>query len=210
MRKMIVIGLVAGLVAGSLGGATAQAKKKKPKPVNYVAQDVNYYLRAADCSADVYGLSIEDGAGDGTCGGGDNGAVNEVYAATGDPYVEQQWVAADGLPLMLDASKALKGTFYVTSWAGVSAGPATLDVRVTATVAGEQVELGTASADYLVTPAQGTYEVVVEIKMPAELDKAQIEGLTLGTVSRGYAPLQGYYEMEDPASFLTVPAFVKG
>lgn len=211
MRKTLVIGLVAGLVVGSLGGATAQAKKKKPKPktVTYVAQNVEYFLRAADCTADVYSLSIENGEGDGTCGSFDNGLVNEVYAATGEPYSEQAWIAADGLPLKLDGTKAVTGTFYVTSWAGISAGPATLDVKIAATVAGQQVEVGTASVDYLVTPAAGTYEVPFEIKIPAELDKVDVEGLTLTTISRGHAPIQGYYEMEDPASSLTIPALVQ-
>ncbi|MDQ4024403.1 MAG: hypothetical protein M3217_02770, partial [Actinomycetota bacterium] len=81
MRRTIVSVLAAGLVAGSLA-VTAHAIQPAP-------EDVDFYLRGPDCSAPVLGLSVKDEAGDGTCGGFENGAVNGVSGAAGQPYVDQ-------------------------------------------------------------------------------------------------------------------------
>ena len=201
MRKAILVGLVAGLVGGAVAIAPAQAKKG---PVA-----INFYLRGADCSAEVLGLSVLDEPGDGTCGGAENGTVNGVSQATGQPVVSQVWAAYDGLPLTLDAAQPVTGKLYAVSWVGPSAGPATVDVAIEVTVAAQTVEVGTATVDYLVTPGLAASEIAFEIDVPDELNKKKITGLRMTTTSRGFAPLQGYYEMEDPASFITIPAFGK-
>lgn len=201
MRKLILAGLAATLVSGAVAIAPAQAKKG---PVA-----VNFYLRGADCSAEVLGLSVLDEPGDGTCGGLENGTVNGVSQAAGQPVVSQVWAAYDGMPLTLDASNPVTGNLYVVSWVGPSAGPATLDATVEATVAGKTVSIGTATVDYVVAPGVAATEVAFEIDVPDELNKKKITGLRMTTTSRGFAPLQGYYEMESPASFITIPAIGK-
>lgn len=201
MRKAILVGLVAALVGGAVAIAPAQAKKG---PVA-----VNFYLRGADCTAEVLGLSVLDEEGDGTCGGLENGAVNGVSQAAGQPVVSQVWAAYDGMPLTLDASKPVTGNLYIVSWVGPSAGPATLDAAVEATIGGKTVSIGTATVDYVVTPGLTASEVAFEIDVPDELNKKKITGLRMTTTSRGFAPIQGYYEMEDPASFITIPAIGK-
>ena len=138
MRKTIVSVFAVALLAGSLG-VSAQAKK--------APASVNFYLRAADCTAAVLGLSIVDGPGDGTCGGFENGAVNGVSGTAGQPYTEQVWMAFDGLPLVLDANQPATGKIYMSSWVGPSAGPATLDVAIIATIGVKSVEVGTATVD---------------------------------------------------------------
>lgn len=197
MRKTIVSVLTVALVAGSLGVA-AHAKK---------ATGIDFYLRGPDCSADVLGLSVKDEPGDGTCGGAENGAVNGVSGQAGQPMVEQTWMAYDGLPLVLDASKPVTGKLYITSFVGRTAGPATLDVKIQVQTGGKTVDVGSATVDYLVTPVQAWTEVVFEIDVPAKLNKKKITALQMRTTSRGYAPLQGYFHMENPASFITIPAF---
>ncbi|HEX2296791.1 MAG TPA: hypothetical protein VHN37_15970 [Actinomycetota bacterium] len=201
MRKAIVSSLVAGLVGGALLVAPAQAKKG---PIA-----VNFFLRGPDCTAEVLGLSVKDEPGDGTCGGLENGAVNGVSQAAGQPVVSQVWAAYDGLPLTLDAAKPVTGNLYAVSWVGPSAGPATVDVLIEATLGGKTVEVGAATVDYMVTPGLGASEIAFEIDVPDSLNKKKITGLRMTTTSRGYAPLQGYYEMEDPASFITIPAIGK-
>lgn len=201
MRKTIVVGLLAGLVAGAVAVAPAQAKKGPAA--------VNFYLRAADCTAEVFGLSTLDESGDGTCGGFEQGTVNGASEAAGQEMAHHTWVAYDGLPLTLDAAQPLTGTIYTVSWVGPSAGPATLDVAIEVTVGGKSVLVGTATTDYVVTPGLGASEVVFEIDVPDELNKKKITGLQMTTTSRGFAPIQGYYEMEDPASFITIPTLGK-
>ncbi|MFN2588890.1 MAG: hypothetical protein ABR613_12355 [Actinomycetota bacterium] len=197
MRKSIVPVLAAALLAGSLG-VSAHAK---PRPAS-----VNFYLRGPDCTAAVLGLSVKDEPGDGTCGGAENGAVNGVSGMAGQPYVDQVWMAYDGLPLVLDASSPVTGKLYITSWAGRTAGPATLDVKIDVRIGGKTVDAGTTTVDYLVTPASSWVEVAFEIDVPAKLQGKKVTALQMTTTSRGYAPLQGYFEMENPASFITIPA----
>jgi hypothetical protein len=197
MKKTIVSALSMALVAGSLA-VSAQAAKPT---------GVNFYLRGPDCTAAVLGLSVKNEGGDGTCGGAENGAVNGVSGQAGQPMVEQSWMAYDGLPLVLDASKPATGKLYITSFVGRSAGPATLDVTISVQTGGKSVDVGSATVDYLVTPAQAWVEVPFEIDVPANLNKKKITSLQMRTVARGFAPLQGYYEMENPASFITIPAF---
>jgi hypothetical protein len=197
MRKTIVSLLATALVAGSLGAA---AHAKKPA-------GIDFFLRGPDCSASVLGLSVVDGPGDGTCGGAENGAVNGVYGQTGQPMVEKTWMAFDGLPLVLDASNPVTGKLFITSFVGRTAGPATLDVVIQVQTGGKTVEVGTATVDYLVTPAQAWAEVSFEIDVPAKLNRKKVTALQMRTTSRGFAPLQGYYRMENPASFITIPSF---
>lgn len=201
MRKTILVGLVAGLVSGAVAIGPVQAKTG---PVA-----VDFFLRGPDCSAPVLGLSVLDEPGDGTCGGAEHGTVNGVSQLAGQPMASQTWAAYDGLPLKLDASQPVTGTLYAVSFVGPSAGPATVDVVIAATVGGNQVEVGTATVDYLVTPGVAASEIAFEIDVPDLLNKKKITGLQMTTTSRGFAPLQGYYEMEDPASFITIPAIGK-
>jgi hypothetical protein len=157
----------------------------------------------------VLGLSVLDEPGDGTCGGAENGTVNGVSQAAGQPMASQVWAAYDGLPLTLDAAKPVTGKLYVVSWIGPSAGPATVDVAIETTVGGKTVQVGSATVDYLVVPGLGATEVAFEIDVPDALNRKKITGLRMTTTSRGFAPLQGYYEMESPASFITIPALGK-
>ena len=204
MKKLLILALATGLVAGSLA-VGAEAKKKK----KLVSKAVNYYLRSADCTADVFSLSISDGEDSGNCGSFDNGPSQEVFKAAGEEYLEQVWVAADGIPFKLDATKALTGTIYMGSWSGASAGSATLDVVINGNSGGESVEIGKASTTYTVTPETNYHEVTFEIDVADDLNKKSFTTLELHTVSRGTAPLHGYYGLETEVSYFTMPTLAK-
>ena len=91
----------------------------------------------------------------------------------------------------------------------LSAGEATLEVTLAGTSGGEPKVIGTASNSYQVTPDKGSYTVDFEISPDSALNKAAFTTLELTTTVRGPTVLHGFYELDDPASFITVPTWVK-
>ena len=228
MRKLLVLGLVAGLAVSLIGPADAAKRKKKKKPPVVVAPapvDVNYYLHRDKCedSSDATTLSTGDDAdgGDG-CGAVESGVLTELYIASGvtppstpagstgpDTVV---WEATDGIPLVLDATKDVRGEITMLSFKGLSQNPAAisagqtkLHILVSGTTDGAVKTIGEATAEYLVTPDKSSYTVEFSIKPDAALDKATFTTLELTTTVRGTSVLNGFYSLEDPASFVTVP-----
>src|SRR3712207_2750966 len=110
MKKLLVVGLAAGLVAGSMLPSQA-AKKKKPKPVPApVAVDMKYFLRDENCDAENY-LSLVDGP-DGGCWYYDTALYDAIAQAgllTTDEMSQIWTTSSEGIPLTLDASKAITG-----------------------------------------------------------------------------------------------------
>lgn len=222
MKKTIVFALVLGLVAGSLA-APALAKKKKGKKPALVQVDEKLFLRRDDCGGDADNphLSVTDapdGNGNG-CGSALAGAGNEVANQAGeseDLGTTDAWPATDGVPFVLDGTKDISGSITVDTYHGVAENPvplgvgqSTLDVVLSGTVAGADTELGTATATFQSTPAADQYTVTFTIKANPALDKASVTGLTLTTSLHGPAVLSGFYELDDPASFVTIPTWGK-
>ena len=222
MKRMIAVIVLGGLLGG-IGFAPATAKKKpkkKPKP-KIVAKDVNYYLRRADCGGDddAISLSIVDGPDGGSgCGSAFAGAPNEVFVQTGDPPSSYLWPAIDGVPFTMNAAKPITGEITVQSFSGsptlpappyTSAGQATLVVNLSGTTGGESKVIGTASNTYVVTPDTGSYTTEFTMTPDKALEKAVFTELQLETYVRGTTVLHGFFELDDPASFITVPTWAK-
>ncbi|MFN2594875.1 MAG: hypothetical protein ABR579_08315 [Actinomycetota bacterium] len=228
MKKAIITALVLGLIAGSIA-APAYAKKpkkhKKPPPVaTPVPVDANYYLHqntCGDAAGDQTTMSTTDDTDAGTgCGAAEAGIITEIYEQTGvtppDNPVQNSgpdtttWTATDGIPFVLDGSKEIKGKIAISDFCcgdpvGASAGQATFVATVSGTTNGEVKEIGTATVSYLVTPNQYTTIVDFSIKPDASLDKASFTTLSLATTIRGETVLHGWYSLDDPSSFITVP-----
>lgn len=221
MKKLVVVGLVAGLVVGSL--APAQAKKKKPKPPPApVATDLKYFLTDADgCDTSANQLSLTSVPSEG-CWYVDSGAGNDAYTTSGLLTVDDvslTWSAIDGTPFALDASKHVTGEITTEGGAcaisspaevcaptTLSAGNVTLDVVVQAEIDGEMTDLGKFTETFQTLP--GTKQTSkVDIVIDAALDKKQVTNLTVKTYIHGPAVLHGTVVLDDPASFVTIPAF---
>lgn len=226
-RKLVAAALALGVVVGSLGVAEAARKKpkkpKKPKPpvAAPVQVDQKFFMRRDACegagadSTDNARLSLEDGPDEGgnTCGWLDSGVLNEVYSTSGaETPVADVWPVADGLPLVLDATKPVAGTINVrSSWAGpvgIAAGQVEMIIDITGVSGGEDVVVGSATVSYEVTPAAILYEVPFEIKPGAELDKKSFESLVMTTTIMGPNAGHGLYELDEPPSTVTIPAWV--
>lgn len=220
IRKIVALGLAAGVVVGSFGVAEAAKKKKKPKPAAPVQVEQTFFLRRDDCGGDNDNarLSLVDGpdeAGN-LCGWLNSGLINEVEMTSGQGEpTSDEWPVSDGLPLVLDASKPIKGTLIMKSShlgspapeTGVAAGQVEMIVDVTGVAGGEDVAVGSVTVEYIVAPPGVTYEVPFEIKPDAALDKKSFEALVMTTTIRGANVLHGLYELDDPPSTVVIPSW---
>lgn len=203
MRKALITILVVALAATLIGPATAAKKKKKKKPKAPTPIEQQFFLRTdGDCAAPF--LSLTDGE-DADCVFGDGGIVGEIYQETGVLDTVMHYVAADGLPLTLDASRNLTGSIAIRGWNGLGVGPAEIDITLLGTIAGEEVELATFSESYTAGPQE-----VKMIELDLELDEgfagATVEGLTLDVHAHGNTVTGRGVEHDDPVAFIIVPA----
>lgn len=216
MKRAIVLALVVGLVAGSLAAPAVAKKKKKGKKPALVQVDRKFFVRRDDCAGDADNphLSIVDEADGGNgCGNLAYGAPNEVIGNLDAPFAEA-YPATDGVPFVLDASKDISGSLTYDGFHGTSDNPVALgagihqiDVVLSGTTGGAPTELGTASETFTATPGTDQYTVDFSFKPDAALDKASFEGLELSIVVRGPGAMASFLEMDDPASFITVPVW---
>jgi hypothetical protein len=200
---LVLVGLLAFVVLGP-----AAAKKKKPKkPSAPVPVEVQYFLRTEEaCEAPF--LSTTDGEDVSDCFFGVDDMFNEyaaAQAAIGDPV--DHYVAADGLPLKLDAARKAVGTISIRGWNGTGVGSAVVDLTLKATIAGEEKELGTFSHSYTAGPNQ-VEQVDFEITIDPAVAGLVAEGLTLDVYAHGNIILgRGVEHDSDPAPSITIPAF---
>lgn len=217
MKKLLVAGLVAGLVVGSL--APAQAKKKKPKRAP-VAVDLKFFLNDADgCDTSENQLSLTHVPTSG-CWYVDSGILYDAFVSAGlltPSDLALTWSATDGVPFTLDATKHITGEITTEGGscalaspevcfpATVSAGNAALDVVVQAEIDGEMKEIGTFTESFQTSPGT-THTSKVDITLDAALDKAQVTSLVVSTYLHGSQLFHGTVVIDDPASFVTIPA----
>jgi hypothetical protein len=218
LRRILALGLILGMVAGSL--SVADAAKKKRKIVKYLPTETSFFLRRDDCGGDADNphLSIIDDVDGGTgCGSAFAGAPEEFFInADGAPFAPTVFPATDGVPKLIDASRDIEGAITVQSFqgdannpGGLSAGQASLEILITGTVGGEVVTVGSATAEYLVTPDSNTYVVEFTADVDDALNKKKLTTLDLTLVQRGVTALHGFYELDDPASFFILPTLKK-
>jgi hypothetical protein len=130
----------------------------------------------------------------------------------------QHFSAADGVPFKLNAAKPLTGEIttgpnncYIDgqpcSPVGVAAGQARLEVAIFGTIGGEEKLLGEASEEYVVSP-DAEHTVKFSITLDKALNKQTVTALRLRTYSGGAAVGHGEIVLDDPASFLILPALV--
>lgn len=230
MKKILAVIVAGALVAGFVGATPAIGKKKPKKKL--VPVEAKYFLRDADgCDTGVNQLSLVDGEDSG-CWYIDSGAVNDAYEGAGlltREDLEQSFVAADGVPFKLDATKAVTGEINtaggtcVVGTIGTPAGPVTapcspgqlkggnvtLEVAVQGTVGGTETVLGTFTEEFAVKPGDPTHTSAVEITLDAALNKVDFETLEVTTYIHGNGLGNGIIELDDPASFINVPTLVK-
>lgn len=158
-------------IAGSAGFATPAATSTR------------FYPRRDGCgtTSDNPHLSVTNGvdAGDG-CGLA-VGIVGAGSAADQGAFVD--FPSTDGMPLTLDASRAITGVVDLQNFSiqatGLSAGEVTVAVTLEGLDHGNGVSLGSDAETVLVTPGQTEYPVAFTVAPTGGEDKADLSGIDM-------------------------------
>ena len=199
---ILTLGLLAGVMASS-AEAGKKGKKKKPVPV-----EVQYFLTsnpddACDEAGWVLAIAPSESAG---CGMTHSGISNEVQIQAGaDPRdLGQEFTAQEGLPIVLDASKAITGSITTRNFNNAGVGQPTVEITVFGTAGGEEIALGTHTATFPAAPTlMETHEF--ELDIDDKLQNAKLETLAVNVMIRGASVGHSVVEMNTPTSSITVP-----
>jgi hypothetical protein len=175
------------------------------------AQATRFYLRRDGCGTpnDNPHLSVTSG----TDGGDGCGLVLTVVGAggTADQGAFVDYPSSDGMPLTLDASRAVTGTvdlesFGITDPLAAGTGLVTVSVTLEALYQGNGVAVGSDSESVLITPTQTAYPVAFTIQPNGVLDRADLSGLDLRVHVEGPYAFSGFIG-NSGKSFTDVPAW---
>ena len=209
MKRLIALVLVLGLVGGYVGATGAMAKKKKKKkPVPVAA---TYFLRDDNACESPNYLSKEDGPDEG-CAQTDsmlNEALINQAGLFEEELVADVFEARDGVPFVLDATKALTGEVTTYSIDDLGVGQAEIDITVTGVSGGEQIVLGEQTDTFVVTPAEPNHTMELNLELDDALNKKKFESLTVTFYPHGWAAFHSGVQLDDPASFITLPTLAK-
>ena len=168
------------------------------------AEATRFYLRRDGCgtSSDNPHLSVTSG----TDGGDGCGIVlNSVVGLGGD--VDQgafvDFPASDGMPLALDASRAVSGTIDIT---GTAVGAVEVDVSLEGLVGGDGVPVGTTTTTTVLDPTVSDNPVAFTIQPDASLAGKDLQGLDLRVHIHGPALDAGFVGLSGKSS-VDVPSF---
>lgn len=219
----VVLGLVA-TAAGAAPGvtitspATGSTISRAASPTIEVTGGVafdtpqpserTFYVRA-DPNAPCFGfrLSIKPGSGEGHCAAN----IASFTPAAEEAATATSYVASDGVPFTLDASRPVTGVVSIESWAqvasgGIGAGLTAVDVTLSSTGdSGGSEVLGTTTVDYMATPLQYRYDTPWSIQPPLKLDGMDFVSLQLSLKVRGRNVLHGATRAN--STNLTIPVF---
>lgn len=188
---------------GDLGLAAAVALTLIPGPATAAESELTFYARRTSCNADQR-LSVKRGNETAGCA-----FVVSLTPVADETAPSLDYLADDGVPFTLDASRPIKGvvshvSFLQVGNAGTGAGLTTIDITVGAAGAdGAEELLGTTTVSYTATPAQYRYDMPWQIQPPANLNGMNVSGLRLNLLVRGRNLLHGFTRPND--TNLTVP-----
>lgn len=220
MTRRLSFAVLVAVVVGAAPVAARPAQPSPPRPTKWFLHIdlVETGPTTGEWTFTLNGRDYPDG-GNGT-GNLFNGIGNEVLLATGVEEPQREvFAATDGLPLRLDASDPLVnpvtgkiavrtldvGQFGVSL--PVGAGQAVLELELTGVPAGsdEPVVIGSQAIEFLVTPFDSEHVLDVQLEPDAALDGATFTDVALSTHFRGPSVFTGFFELDDPASFIEVP-----
>jgi len=192
------------------------SKRKVPSipvtgTVSFAAATPNtslFYVRRDGCgtSNDNPHLSISTGndAGSG-CGSLINGIVGAGGDADAGAFVD--YPAMDGMPLALDASRNITGTFDIQGFFGpASAGVMEADVSMEALVNGNGVDLGSVTEMVVLDPTASDNYINFTIAPNQALDKHDLSGIDLRLHLHGPYAFSGFVATNG-GSFVNVPSY---
>jgi len=217
------LALLAGVAVASSTSVTittpkeGQSFSKKRVPqlpvtggVTFAAASPNtslFYVRRDGCgtSADNPHLSISSGTDAGSgCGSLINGIVGAGGEADAGAFVD--YPSTDGMPLSLDASRNITGTFDIQGFIGpAQAGVMEADVSMEALVNGEGVDIGSVTEMVVLDPTASDNLINFTITPNAALDKTDLSGVDLRLHLHGPYAFSGFVATNG-LSFVNIPS----
>ena len=218
------LALIAGVAFGSSTSITITTPKegqtisKKRTPqlpivggVSFAASDANtslFYVRRDGCgtSSDNPHLSSSSGT---DAGSGCGSLINGVVGAGGDADAGSftDYPSTDGMPLTLDASRDITGTFDIQGFIGpAQAGVMEADVSLEALVNGNGVSLGSVTEMVVLDPTANDNVVNYTITPNAALDKTDLSGIDLRLHLHGPYVFSGFVATNG-LSYVNVPSY---
>jgi len=192
------------------------SKKRVPQlpvtgGVTFAAANQNtslFYVRRNGCgtSSDNPHLSISTGTDAGSgCGSLINGVVGAGGDADAGAFVD--YATADGMPLSLDTSRNVTGTFDIQGFIGPGqAGVMEADVSLEALVDGQGVEIGSVTEMVVLDPTASDNLVDFTITPNAGLDQKDLSGIDLRLHLHGPYAFSGFVATNG-LSFVNVPSY---
>ena len=168
------------------------------------AGDTTFYLRRDGCgtSNDNPHLSVTSG----TDGGDGCGLIFNAVAGPGGDVDQAAFVdfpATDGMPLALDATRAITGAIALT---GLEIGLAQVDVTLEALVHGEAVTIGSDSESALLDPTANDTPIPFTIQPSATLDGSDLQALDLRVHIHGPNIYSGFISLNGN-SYVHMPSY---
>jgi len=191
------------------------SKKRVPQlpvtgGVTFAAASPNtslFYVRRDGCgtSADNPHLSSSSGTDAGSgCGSLINGIVGAGGDADAGAFVD--YPSTDGMPLSLDASRNITGTFDIQGFIGpAQAGVMEADVSMEALVNGDGVDIGSVTEMVVLDPTANDNLINFTITPNAALDKTDLSGVDLRLHLHGPYAFSGFVATNG-LSFVNVPS----
>jgi len=191
------------------------SKKRVPQMpvvggVTFAAASPNtslFYVRRDGCgtSADNPHLSSSSGTDAGSgCGSLINGIVGAGGDADAGAFVD--YPSTDGMPLSLDASRNITGTFDIQGFIGpAQAGVMEADVSMEALVNGEGVDIGSVTEMVVLDPTASDNLINFTITPNAALDKTDLSGVDLRLHLHGPYAFSGFVATNG-LSFVNIPS----
>jgi hypothetical protein len=192
------------------------SKKRVPQlpvtgGVTFAAANPNtslFYVRRDGCgtSNDNPHLSISTGTDAGSgCGSLINGVVGAGGDADAGAFVD--YPSTDGMPLALDATRKITGTFDIQGFIGpAQAGVMEADVSMEALVDGNGVPIGSDTEMVVLDPTASDNFINFTITPSPQLDKVDLAGIDLRLHLHGPYAFSGFVATNG-ASFVNVPSY---
>ncbi len=213
MRKLFSVVVLAAVVGGIVGATPASA--------GLVGKTSKFYLRDDNACENPNYLSRKDGPDSG-CWQSDSFLNEPIISQAGlidRDAIADHFEARDGVPLILNAKKAITGTLVTYSGScidasvpcspvGLGAGQAQVDVIVRGYIGGAEVLLGEQTSTFEVVPGD-PHTTEVNIELDDALNKKKLTSLRVSVFFHGVAIFHSGVNLDDPASFINVPTFVK-
>jgi hypothetical protein len=167
-----------------------------------------FYVRRDGCgtTSDNPHLSVQTGTDVGSgCGSLINGVIGAGGDADAGAFVD--YPSVDGMPLALDSSRNVTGTFDIQGFVGpAQAGVMEADVSLEALVNGNGVPVGSVTEMVVLDPTASDNLINFTIAPSQSLDKQDLSGLDVRLHLHGPYVFSGYVATNG-ASFVNIPSY---